>query len=66
MGEWEKGEDGARGLVVEGVRSVEAPSKVLEECCGELEPSKEEFDIFSWRLRFSLEEKSEKYKRNEG
>ena len=41
-------------------------SKVLEECCGELEPSEEEFDIFSWRLRFSLEEKSEKYKRNEG
>ena len=40
--------------------------KVLEECCGELEPSEEEFDIFSWRLRFSFEEKSEKYKRNEG
>ena len=32
-------------------------SKVLEECCGELEPSEEEFDIFSWRLRFSSEEK---------
>ena len=45
---------------------MEVPSKELEECCGELESLEEEFDIFSWRLRFSLEEKSEKYKRNEG
>ena len=39
------------------MRSLEVPSKELDECCGELEPSEEEFDIFSWRLRFSSEEK---------
>ena len=39
------------------MRSVEVPSKELDECYGELEPSEEEFAIFSWRLRFSSEEK---------
>ena len=29
-----------------GRTSLEAFSKEIEECCGELEPSEEEFDIF--------------------
>ena len=42
-----KGREGCRGLGGgEGVQSVEALSKELEECYGELEPSEEEFDIF--------------------
>ena len=55
----------------EGVQSLEALSEELEECFGELELAKEGFGIFFcvcvcvWRLRF-LEEKSERYKRNEG
>ena len=44
---------------------MEALSKELEECCGELEPSEEEFDIFV-EVKVFLEEKLEKYKRNEG
>ena len=54
----------------EGVQSLEALLEELEECFTELEPAKEGFGIFFffffvWRLRF-LEEKSERYKRNEG
>ena len=56
----------------EGVQSLEALSEELEECFGELELAKEGFGIFFfffffcvWRLKF-LEEKSKRYKRNEG
>ena len=42
-----KGRGGCRGLGGgEGVQSVEALSKELEECYRELEPSEEEFEIF--------------------
>ena len=55
----------------EGVQSLEALLEELEECFGELELAKEGFGIFFffflcvWRLKF-LEEKSKRYKRNEG